>query len=204
MPGQGKYTTYYNNVQESEKKQLLEKAFSSSPFAQNSYNQADVVKTANKYLACIGDSESGVPFLQKGDPGLFPEGVMLDYSGTPNGFDADISKVEWKKAGDPANPYVPDIRSPGIADGVDLSNNDTSVIVTNVDASNGDPRQSNPEITTDQIKVTYTPASQQGDIFENKGTVNPEYTGPKIHAVAAVSVDNPLRLGSSMKSAGET
>lgn len=205
MPGQGKYTIYYNNVPESDKKQLLEKVYAKSPFAEQQYNQPDVIKTGNKFLMANGDSESGVPFLQKGDPGLFPEGVKLDFSGSPSSpYDADVSKVKWVKPGDPANSYVPDIRSPGVADGVDLSNNDTNVVTVNVDASSGDPRLSNPEISTTDIKPNYVPANQQGDIFENKGTVNPEFTGPKIHSVASVSVDNPLRLGSAMKTAGES
>jgi hypothetical protein len=205
MPGQGKYTTYYDHVQESDKKQLLETVFDKGPFAQDLYNQADVIKAANKFLSANGESESGTPFLQKGDPGLFPNGVMLNFSGIPGSDqDADISTVEWKKAGDPANPYVADIRSPGPADGVVLSNNDTDNVMVNVDASSGDPRQTNPNITPEMIKPTYVPASGQGDIFENKGTVNPEFTGPQIHSVASVSVDQPLRLGSSMKSAGST
>lgn len=205
MPGQGKYTKYYDQVPQTDKKQLLESVFSKGPFATNSYNQADVVATANKYLAAIGDSESGTEFLQKGDPGLFPQGVMLDFSGIPGSdVDADISKVEWKKGGDPANPYTPDIRSPGPADGVDLKSTDTSIVLTNVDATSGDPRQTDPKLTTFDIKPTYDPADAQGDIFENKGTRNPEFTGPQIHKVAAVSVDQPLRLGSSMKRASDT
>lgn len=205
MPGQGKYTTYYNNVEGSDKKQLLEKVYSTSPFAQGEYNQLDVIKTGNKYLMANGESESGTPFLQKGDAGLFPEGVKLDFSGSPSSqYDVDVSKVVWKKPGDPANAYVPDVRSPGVANGVDLSNNDTNIVTVNVDASNGDPRLTNPEISSSDIKPNYVPASNQGDIFENKGTTNPEFTGPKIHSVASVSVDNPLRLGSAMKSAGES
>ena len=205
MPGQGKYTMYYNQVEESDKKQLLESVYDKGPFAQNKYNQSDVVLAAHKFLLANGDSESGTPFLQKGDPGMFPNGVMLNYSGIPGSEqDANIASVEWKKPGDPMSPYTPDIRSPGPADGVVLSNNDTSNVMVNVDASNGDPRQSKPTITAENIKPNYVPASGQGDIFENKGTVNPEFTGPKIHSVASVSVDTPLRLGSSMKNAGDT
>lgn len=205
MPGQGKYSMYYNQVPESDKKQLLKSLFNKGPQETESYNQADVIKTGNKYLMANGDSESGTPFLQKGDPGLFPVGVMLNFSGIPGtDVDADVSKVAWKNPGDPANPYVPDIRSPGVADGVDLKNNDTSVVTVNVDASSGDPRQSDPQLPTTAIKPTYVPANAQGDIFENKGTVNPEYTGQKIVEVATISVDNPLRLGSSMKHAGDS
>lgn len=205
MPGQGKYTKYYNHVPESDKKQLLENLFSKGPFATDSYNQTDVIATANKYLAAIGSSESGVEFLQKGDAGMFPQGVMLNYSGIPGSdIDADTSTVKWKKGGDPSNAYMPDIRSPGPADGIDLASTDTSIILTNVDATQGDPRQTDPKITTQMIKPNYDPAESIADIFENKGTRNPEFTGPRIHEVASVSVDNPLRLGSSMKRAGDT
>lgn len=205
MPGQGKYTKYYNQVPEDDKKQLLEKIFDKGPFATDSYNQKDVIAAANKYLAAIGDSESGVEFLQKGDLGLFPQGVMLNFSGIPGSdVDADTSKVKWTKGGDPANPYMPDIRSPGPADGIDLSSTDTSFIMTNVDATQGDPRQSDPKMDTTVIKPNYDPAGDADEIFDNKGTRNPEFTGPRIHQVASVSVDNPLRLGSSMKRVGDT
>jgi hypothetical protein len=205
MPGQGKYTTYYDQIPGSDKKQLLETVYNKGPFAQNAYNQTDVVAAANKFLAANGDSESGVPFLQKGDPGLFPNGVMLNFSGPPDApNDANVADVKWTKPGDPANAYIPDIRSPGPAAGVVLSNNDTETVTVNVDASQGDPRQTDPKISTDMIKPNYIPANTKADIFENKGTVNPEFTAQKIYDVAAVSVTNPLRLGSSMKNAGES
>lgn len=44
----------------------------------------------------------------KGDQDLFGNGISLSYGDSPNTAD-----VKWNKAGDPANPYVADLTSPG-------------------------------------------------------------------------------------------
>ncbi len=46
--------------------------------------------------------------FQKGDMGMFPTGVQRGYGDSP-----DVTTVKWNVAGDPANPYAPDITSPG-------------------------------------------------------------------------------------------
>jgi hypothetical protein len=46
--------------------------------------------------------------VQKGDPGMFPTAVKFGFGDAP-----DVSKVKWANPGDPANPYFPDITSPG-------------------------------------------------------------------------------------------
>ena len=209
MPGQGKYTAYYDQAfaNNEDKKERLEAVFPHGVFTSNGpYNQSDVIKTGNERLLAIGDAESGTEYLQNGDPGMFPEGVYLDYRGVAqDDTRADLSTVKWEKAGDPMNPYVPDIRSPGPAPGIDLSDTSTDVINTNVDASQGDPRDQAPGelANTEQYKPNYDPADTDAEKYDNKGTRNPYYTARKIHEVAAVSVDKQLKLGDSMRHADE-
>jgi hypothetical protein len=199
MPGQGKHTNYYDTAfktpAEVDKKNLLEQVFPKSPFVgSEAYVQAKVLATANLRLKAIG-----ADFLQQGDSGYFPEGVFMDYRG-PGGSSADISTVKWQKGGDPLNPYVPDIRSPGPADGVVLSSTETGEVLTNADASLGDSRTAPPATLTEigTLNRNYDPADIEADAGENSGTRNPIWTGKKIHAAASLGVDKVLELGDSM------
>lgn len=209
MPGQGKYTAYYDQAfsNNEDKKTRLEAVYSNGVFTEGGpYNQADVVKTGNDRILAIGNPESGTEFLQKGDINMYPNGVYMDFRGTPEDETrADIASVEWKKAGDPLNPYVPDVRSPGPAPGVDLSDTTTDVVSVNADASQGDSRDQAPgELAEiEQFNPNYDPAESDGEKYDNKGTRNPIYTGRKIHEVASVSVDRPLKLGDAMRHADE-
>jgi hypothetical protein len=120
MPGKGFYTTF-NSPKTDPKKLLLEKMFKGGgesnitpPFIglDNAESRAVAVDTANKILRA--EATGGVTL---GDPGFFPDGVDLAFTGQK----ASISipdKVAtaddaWNKPGDPANGYVPDITSPG-------------------------------------------------------------------------------------------
>jgi len=209
MPGQGKYTAYYDQAftGNEDKKTKLEEIYAKGVFTEGGpYNQSDVIETGNERILAIGDAESGTGFLQKGDAGMFPDGVYMDFRGSPNNPDeADISTVGWKKAGDPLNAYTPDVRSPGPAPGVDLSSTDTSTISVNADASGGDSRDEAPGdlSNVEVLNPNYDPAESDAEKYDNKGTRNPIHTGRKIHEVAAVSVDRPLKLGDSMHHADE-
>lgn len=76
-----------------------------------------VVKTAT---APVKDGVGGLfpsDGHQEGDKQMFPEGVAFGFGDAP-----DVENdVKWGKAGGPANPYTPDITSPGPGktDGVD-------------------------------------------------------------------------------------
>lgn len=205
MPGQGKYTAYYNNAfaGNEEKKTRLEAIYSNGVFtAAGPYNQVDVIRTGNERILAIQNPESGTEFLQLGDINMFPDGVFMDFRGTSTDENAaDISTVEWKKAGDPLNPYVPDVRSPGAAPGIDLSSTSTDVVTVNADASEGDSRDNAPGDLADieRFNPNYDPADSDGEKYDNKGTRNPIHTGKKIHEIASVSVDRPLKLGDSMR-----
>jgi hypothetical protein len=197
MPGQGKHTNYYDTAfkPDSDKKILLEQVFPKSPFVgSEAYVKAKVLATADLRLKAIGAN-----FLQQGDSGYFPEGVFMDYRG-PGGNSADISTVKWQKGGDPLNPYVPDIRSPGPAEGVVLSSTETDIVLTNADASLGDPRTAPPTSLTEigTLNRNYNPADAEDEAGFNLGTRNPIWTGKKIHAATSLGVGNVLELGDSM------
>lgn len=113
--------------------------------------------------------------MQQGDPRIFPKGV--DYTFAGRSLDdpsqaPDISKVAWKRPGDPANAYVPDLSSPGPGK--------TSGLDKDVD----------PLITTQDVKPNYIPGQP------NSSTRNPVVTGEKI-AKAINAIDTQLTLGDS-------
>jgi hypothetical protein len=99
--------------------------------------------------------------IQQGDPAMFPKGVDITFAGrlldSPNSA-PDVANVKWTNAGDPANPYIPDISSPGPGktDGVD--------------------KNTDPGITEQDIKPTYIPGQP------NSGTREPLVTATKIAA----------------------
>ena len=113
--------------------------------------------------------------IQQGDPAMFPTGVDITFAGrtldSPNG-PPDVQNVKWTNPGDPANPYVPDISSPGPGktDGVDKS----------VD----------PQITPEDIKPTYIVGQP------NSATRQPMVTGAKI-AATNNGLDSQLTKGNS-------
>lgn len=128
MSGQGKYTTYAPPA--SSKNDLLNKLFKSDDAVQAPPTQDLVGKEndARQLFVTIGKAALQ-PTVQQGDPGHFPAGVSMDYSGgnatiqPPN--TAEGGDVTWQNPGDPANSYIPDITSPGPGktDGLDKDQN---------------------------------------------------------------------------------
>jgi hypothetical protein len=182
----GKHTIYYNAVPATDRKARLATLFD-GPQEQGDYNVQDVIDLAKEKLA---------PDVQYGDPTWWANGgeVHLDFQGHENA--PNVPEVAWESAGDPATPYVPDIRSPGVADGVDLASTDTDQINTNVQ-----PQDSEPALTNADIKPNYVAPTGTDGAQENAGTMNPVTTGPAIHD--AQSVDSPPAFGSSVRKAGE-
>jgi hypothetical protein len=173
-----KYSTFYDTAfrtpEEMQKKSLLAKLFSSeeNPFTSGKYDYAQVVAAAKKYLTALTAAE---PNVQEGDPEFFPENVRFDYNAS-----ADVSSVKWTEAGDPATPYIPDLRSPGNPELI--------------------PGDSAPDIKGTDIKPNYTPAvGLPPKTTVDKGTYNPAVTGPAIHEGVSTSLDAALPLGHSTK-----
>mgnify|MGYP001595556627 CR=1 FL=1 len=112
MSGKGKYTTYAPAA--NNKNTLLNKLFKGNSTVPNPL--ADLVgKEDDVRQQTVARAKTFLtPDVQQGDPGMFPNGVNMTFVGDSNGVTApDLTKVEWDSAGDPANPYAPDITSPG-------------------------------------------------------------------------------------------
>lgn len=103
------------------------------------------------------------PSVQTGDPLQFPGGVSLDFNAAPN-----LDDVKWKNPGDPANPYTPDITSPGV----------NSLL--------GTDKKSDPEISASDINPNYK---------SETGTASPKSTSQKITENSTLGKDG--KLGSS-------
>lgn len=162
MSGQGKYTTYAPSVS----RQILTKIFKDSPFGEKKNEEVlkDVVTLANQVLK---------PAHQDGDIGHFSKGVDLDYSGkSASSGPPDLSAVKWDKAGAPANPYMPDITSPGPGktDGLD--------------------KDEDPKISVADVLPAYVPGGPK------TGTRAPLATAAKIIAQNILGVA-PTKLGDS-------
>jgi hypothetical protein len=156
MAGQGKYTQYVPNADP--KYNLLGRLFKGSeqiesPFAkhvEDGDQEAARVETIDRCKPLLQ------PNVQQGDLGFFPQGVHLDWKHP----DAPTThSVVWEKAGDPANPFMADISSPGPGrtEGVD--------------------KDVDPKITVEDIEgVAYVPGSP------NTTTRDPAQTAEPLHA----------------------
>lgn len=117
----GRYTTYVGGAP-SDAHKLLGKVFPASadyptiqalqaaiPAGNETAAQAVIQQnaTANVDAAGVGGIQPTNGF-QQGDLGMFPTGVQRGYGDSP-----DVTTVKWANPGDPANPYAPDITSPG-------------------------------------------------------------------------------------------
>lgn len=104
----------------------------------------------------------------EGDRSMFPTGVKMDYSDAPSLID----DVKFSKAGDPSNPFVPDLRSPG-ATGVDG--------VVNVDPK---ARANDPELSIAAVKpnmIVGVPQKFDADAGTvGTGTVSPASTSSTV------------------------
>jgi hypothetical protein len=100
IPGSGRYTAYIPT--KSDKTKLLSKLFKGglSDLYDGAEKNSDAAAAARKVALSVLNG--------KGDPDVFGSGVDLSFGTSPN-----TMEVAWKTAGDPANPYVPDISSPG-------------------------------------------------------------------------------------------
>ena len=175
-PGTGRYTTYVPVA--SPRNTRLRELFNSRA-ANNAgafYGAVDETDNINAAAAAVSRATAnvnaqGVGGLlpadgqQAGDTGMFPTGVKQGYGGAP-----DITDVEWKNAGDPANPYVPDLSSPGPGK--------TSPIDKNAD----------PGLSVTDVKgETYVPGAP------GTGTTSPSVTSPTLANVGL----KPLVKGKS-------
>lgn len=154
MSGTGKYTTYAPT--KSDKTVLLKKLFGNGPTGDGvgTLPPSMVVDAPKVIDAVVATAKANLtPAHQMGDVDMFGTGVDLNFAGAPKTED-----VKWTLAGDPANPYSPDITSPGPGktDGVD--------------------KAADPQIKTTDLKPTYVPGAP------GTGTKSPAVTNAKIIA----------------------
>lgn len=105
-PGSGRYTTYIpvKNNRNDRLAKLFNKASSAGDLYAGAENNSKAAEAA------VGIAKSVLN--GSGDRDMFGDGIDLSY-GSESGTVPDTTEVKWKTAGDPANPYVPDISSPG-------------------------------------------------------------------------------------------
>lgn len=170
MAGQGKYTKYTGEA--SPKNALLGRLFKGSADQTNPY--ADLVgKEEDARQQTVARAKALLtPRVQQGDPAIFPQGVNMYYEGVENGISSpELSEVKWRQAGDPANPFAPDISSPGPGN--------TDPLTKDVD----------PKISIEDIKGQgYTPGAP------GTGTKSPAKTSSTIKENAKLGNVAPVKV----------
>jgi hypothetical protein len=119
----GRYTSYVGGGAATAAHGLLAKLFPAGQYAKQVANGDEKAAQAVAQTTATAKVAAGVGGLQPsdgiqaGDLGMFPAGVDLTFAyavgQTPPNAPPDVSKVKWTRPGDPANPFTPDITSPG-------------------------------------------------------------------------------------------
>jgi hypothetical protein len=187
MPGKGKYTTYV--TPKSPRRTFFETMFKGNATIQPQFYGLDqdaavvAATVEGNGILRAGDTKG----IQAGDPGHFPAGVDMTYNGKKSAISAPDTLAgkdgAWKKAGDPANSYVPDISSPGPGktEGVD-KDVDPKLGVKDLGAGLSLPNQ---------------PSHLEGYVPDgpNTGTRNPVTTSSKMYEANTLGSD--VALGKS-------
>jgi hypothetical protein len=179
-PGKGRYTTYVGNA--SPRNTLLWKLFNKKApndagvfygGQEPSDNSRAAAAAVTRATANVVNGVGGIAPAngkQAADPGMFPNGVNLNYTGTSELSVPNLEEVEWKKPGDPANAYVPDLSSPGPG------------------RTLGIDKDENPNLTPEDLKPNYVAAAP------GTGTVSPDTTSTSL---GAGTIGKDLNLGKS-------
>lgn len=155
MAGRGRYSNYTPlNVQSAAAYARRYALFNAKAaddkgafFGSDGGNVANYIEMSGKLF------ETGVGDLQ-----MFPQGVDFKFGQAPNLQDTSLSK-----AGDPANPFMPDVSSPGAVDGS-----------VNVDPK---AKTGNGSIEVADVKPNYVVANGiVGQDAQNLGTQSPSTT----------------------------
>lgn len=164
-PGSGRYTTYVPKASDpnAARNALLRRLFNAK--AQDDrgvfYGSIDQTNNTDAAAAAVARATANVDGegrgglfpangIQAGDLSMFPQGVNLIFGEAP-----DTADVVWSKAGDPSNPFVPDLTSPGPG------------LTGPLD------RDTNPQISVEDLKgPSYIPGAP------GTGTKSPSVTSP--------------------------
>ena len=162
-PGSGRYTTYIpvKNVRNDRLAKLFNKTSSTGDLYSGAEDNAKAAASAVEVAKSVLNGS--------GDRDMFGNGIDLSY-GTDSGSVPDTTEVKWKAAGDPANPYVPDISSPGPGktDGVD--------------------KDVNPNLESTDVKPSFNPKSP------SVGATSPAATSKRL---GTISLGENLQGGKS-------
>ena len=169
MAGKGKYTEYA--PKQGDSKTLLKKLFGTNAGTGDGVGTlppqmvVDPGKEGDALAAIVAIARAVLtPVKQQGDHGYFPDGVKLDFSDSPI-----TEKVGHAAAGDPANPYMPDITSPGPG------------------KTDGSDKVADPKIAPTDIKPNY--------VAKSGGTASPADTRKKI--IEGNTLGESGKMGSS-------
>jgi len=142
-PGSGRYTKYI--PVKSDRNKLLYKLFK--------FGATNIYGSDNNADAAVNTSKLALELFNEGigDADMFPGGVKFGYGEAP-----DTTVVGWKNPGDPSNPYVPDITSPGPG------------------KTEGRDKDSDPALKTTDLKPNFDPKNP------TVNTTSPDTTSPRL------------------------
>ena len=157
-PGSGRYTIYMPT--KSSKLSMLQKLFKNglSALYGNKESNSDAASEAVKIAKSVLDG--------KGDQEMFGNGVDLSYGSAPNTADVKWDSAKFSidgkttNSGGPANPYVPDLSSPGPGktEGID-KDADPGIkpedVKPNFDSKNPSVNTTSPSTTSVKIGATF-------------------------------------------------
>lgn len=172
MASTPKYTTYVGG-KPSDAHKLLSKLFKASSDYPTMQKLQDALQSGDEmkaYKVIVANATAPVDAtgvgglipsdgIQQGDLGMFPTPVQFGYGGAP-----DVSKVKWTNPGDPANPYFPDITSPGPG------------------KTDGKDKSADPGLAT--TDVPHTDIDAAGDNVRN-----PSAESPKVYKASGIGID---------------
>jgi len=157
-PGSGRYTTYL--PVKSAKTDRLSKLFKGglSALYDGKEGNSDAAKAAVEVAKKVLNGQ--------GDKDMFGNGVDLEY-GKQDPSKIDTAGVKWESAGDPTNPYVPDVTSPGPGktEGVDKDVDPKILpedIKPNFDAKNPSVNTTSPAVTSPRLGTISLGENLQG------------------------------------------
>ena len=154
-PGSGRYTTYLPPT--TPKRVYLNKLFKGGMSALYEGATTNAAAAAEAVQRAVTELNKG-----QGDVDLFGNGISIKFEGAP-----DTTEVKWNVAGDPANPYVPDLSSPGPGrtDGVDKDVNPDikpTDIKFKFDPSNPTVNTTSPSATAERLGTLSLGENLQG------------------------------------------
>lgn len=162
-PGSGRYTTYVPARPTPELQTKFERLKKIFPGGLEDLYEG---KTSN---ADAGGAVSARAVAElnkgKGDPDMFGTGVSMNFGEAPQTQD-----VAWEDPGDPANPYVPDLTSPGPG------------------KTDGTDKDSDPQIKPEDIKPNFDSKNP------TVNTASPSSTAPRL---GSFSLGEDLEKGKS-------